>query len=75
MNAIIDSEMRSAEIEIKAWTCPGTSLDTMTSGLLDGYLIRSESERLAYVAALVGRLMVAEARKRSLQSERASAND
>jgi len=63
--AIVTSEMRAAEVEMRAWTCPGTPLDRMTEGLLDAYLTRSDSEKLAFVGALIGRIMIAEARKRS----------
>jgi hypothetical protein len=61
---ISSSDMRQAEAEIRAWTTPNTPLDEMTAGLLDAYSTRSEGEKLAFVGALIGRIMVSEARKR-----------
>jgi hypothetical protein len=74
----IDSQMREAELKIRAWTVPGTAPARMSEGLLDAYFSGSEEEREAFVAALIGRLLVQNARTFIIQacaianSERAS---
>ena len=57
----IQSDMQQAEREIRAWLTNCTPAGAAMEGLMDAYLGRSEPERKAFVAALIGRLTVAKA--------------
>jgi hypothetical protein len=52
------SDMQQAEREIRAWLTDCTPAGVAMEGLMDAYLGRTEAERTAFVAAMVGRLTI-----------------
>ncbi|HEY5305583.1 MAG TPA: hypothetical protein VIJ52_02790 [Pseudolabrys sp.] len=54
----IESDIRQAELEIRAWLGPNTASHERTIGLLEAYQVRTPEQKEAFVAALIGRLLI-----------------
>ncbi|HEY0224607.1 MAG TPA: hypothetical protein VGC38_08845 [Pseudolabrys sp.] len=54
----VESDLRKAELEIRAWTAPNTPRNDAINGLLEAYQYRDEAQKEAFVAALIGRLII-----------------
>jgi hypothetical protein len=54
----VESDIRQAELEIRAWLAPTTPAHEIVSGLLQAYQVRNIEQKEAFVAALLGRVLI-----------------
>lgn len=57
----VESDLRKAELEIRAWAAPNTPRQDAINGLLQAYQDRDEVQKEAFVAALIWRLIICDA--------------